>query len=67
VIAGIMGRNTKSIVKKVKKSKSELTGPKEIMNFLMKEMSHRFWSFNVFFVNFVGGDVGLRDVIEQVV
>ena len=33
---------TKIIVKKVRKSNRELTGPIVTINFLMKEMSHRF-------------------------
>ena len=38
---GIMGMKTKSIVKKVRKSKIELTGPSETMKRLMNAMSQR--------------------------
>ena len=59
--------NTKSIVKKVKKSKSELTGPKDTMNLLMKANIPSFWSLNIFFINVVGCDGGLGNVVEKIV
>ena len=63
----VQALKTNNIVKKVAKSKRELTGPKVTINLLMKEISHRFGlriysSSTLSVVN-----RSLRSVIKQVV